>query len=754
MTWLYRSLQKLMAGSLILAFMSLPIETFGQAPQSSSPKASAKELKLALLIGINEYKDLDIDDLRGPENDVRLIESLLTEAHGFDRATDINELISSKTGSTAVLPTRKNIEQAFRDHLIAKAKTFKDENPQSDGATVVFFYSGHGSYVDDQLTVAEGKDEPDGRDVTIVPMDGLKWDGSKDIRDDDINRWFRELRQYTSNITFIFDSCHSGTVTRGNGKRNVVRNTSRNSSPTRGAPSLNETMDTSDSYVTISGSLPNEESQEEELPPLQLDAGKATGRPESSLRVYGLLTYYLVQTALQNIGLTYRELMQLVSTAVNRANPLQTPQIEGDVDRTFLGTKASRNKRPIPLSDVKIEKAAEGERILENSILTIGAGRVVGALPGGSVGIFPSKSNRLADDTDRIATGKIVESGNYVSKVLVRGLAVPRDAKIVLINPFFTDEKRKVFLDTTGTGPGPAMIGRLRQILKNNDYVSPLESANASRLAKSEWTVAVSRATYAEFRSGRDREAEKGQGPLDNDIVYFLADKNGNPLYNFFVLAGQLNAEALIAEALERHVRIENLLALNNPALSGAGKGLKIELVRLKSWREIDEGGPCQIEEFTNVEQKMFKNESHQVFLEDYGYFEITNNTDNDLYVYVYNVSSEGEIQVLSFPEADGDILKRNRTMVTLTTDRCSGLFRAKPIGKESYKLIATTQRFDEALLTQPKIAKDIVSRSDSPVDALLIQASTNKRSDRVNVPFSGWATARFDLEIVEKPSN
>ncbi|MDX2033590.1 MAG: caspase family protein [Blastocatellia bacterium] len=79
------------------------------------------------------------------------------------------------------------------------------------GDRVFVYYSGHGSNLADDDVPRE---EKDGWDETIVAFDAGNG-GKGQIRDDQFARWVAELtgRQ----ITMIFDSCHSGTISRGFG---------------------------------------------------------------------------------------------------------------------------------------------------------------------------------------------------------------------------------------------------------------------------------------------------------------------------------------------------------------------------------------------------------------------------------------------------------------------------------------------------------------------------------------------------------
>ena len=91
-------------------------------------------------------------------------------------------------------PTKKNILDAFQR-----------VTEQSKSGDVVFVhYSGHGGRIQDQ-----GRDEVDGYDETLIPLDFEK---SGQIRDDDVLRVLVSPMAAGVTLTCLMDSCHSGTV--------------------------------------------------------------------------------------------------------------------------------------------------------------------------------------------------------------------------------------------------------------------------------------------------------------------------------------------------------------------------------------------------------------------------------------------------------------------------------------------------------------------------------------------------------------
>ena len=76
---------------------------------------------------------------------------------------------------------------------------------------VLIYFSGHGSSRFDPRS-----NDPDKKNETIVPHDSgrIGTDPFNDILDDEIRNTIEQLGAKTSYTTLIFNSCHSGTITR------------------------------------------------------------------------------------------------------------------------------------------------------------------------------------------------------------------------------------------------------------------------------------------------------------------------------------------------------------------------------------------------------------------------------------------------------------------------------------------------------------------------------------------------------------
>src|SRR5882724_5283765 len=164
------------------------LTSWSPAPSPQTPA------KWALLVGINRYKSDKISELAGSLNDVEEMKELLIGKFQFP-PENILVLKDSQATHAAII-------NAIQTHLIAKAQP---------GDIVVFHYSGHGSQMKDVThKMINGVDE------TIVPYDSRDPAGTVfDISGAELHPLLLQLAKKTKNLTFILDSCHSGTLVRG-----------------------------------------------------------------------------------------------------------------------------------------------------------------------------------------------------------------------------------------------------------------------------------------------------------------------------------------------------------------------------------------------------------------------------------------------------------------------------------------------------------------------------------------------------------
>ena len=172
-----------------------------------APISLAQE-RYAVLVGVGQYPSLDASlQLQGPPNDVLLArEYLLLE--GFKE-----EHILWLSDDAPTSPLRANI--------LAALKNLDDKLQEND--FVLLHFAGHGAR---QPAKPGATEELDGYDEIFLPADVKDW--NKDIgavenaiMDDEIGAFIRSYRRKGADVWLIFDSCHSGTMTRGVGDDSV-----------------------------------------------------------------------------------------------------------------------------------------------------------------------------------------------------------------------------------------------------------------------------------------------------------------------------------------------------------------------------------------------------------------------------------------------------------------------------------------------------------------------------------------------------
>ncbi len=150
-----------------------------------SALSTAQAAKQALLIGISDYSASGLPNLPGAKNDVERMAEVLRKRFGFSGAQDsITTLLDAQA-------THRGIAQAFA--------TLREKSHPGD--QVFVYYSGHGSQTPDLNGDEPSKAEENDR---------------YDVLDDQIRDWLGQIGQETGEmVIFVSDSCHSGSVSRG-----------------------------------------------------------------------------------------------------------------------------------------------------------------------------------------------------------------------------------------------------------------------------------------------------------------------------------------------------------------------------------------------------------------------------------------------------------------------------------------------------------------------------------------------------------
>jgi len=191
------------------------------------------------------------DNLDGAVSDVNLMKAVL-QSLGFQ---DFVVLTDQDATADAIL-------QALQKNLVDDAQP---------GDFRLFYYSGHGNHIKNLASTKQQQE-----DQTLVPADN--WRNVPDIRDKEISRILFAAARKGVIVTFIADSCHSGSLARGawnSGGKSRTNSGTRAGTPgvTLHEPVANDPADTDPSthrpidpemlgVLTLAAAQPNQEARE------------------------------------------------------------------------------------------------------------------------------------------------------------------------------------------------------------------------------------------------------------------------------------------------------------------------------------------------------------------------------------------------------------------------------------------------------------------------------------------------------------
>jgi hypothetical protein len=724
-----------------LIWVLLTSNLFGSRAQQAHPSAAKapaksresmvgrKDGKFALLIGINKY--LYMKPLRGAVRDVREMKKLLTSAKfGFD---PVNVAVIEDGHATA-----ENIIKGFRE-LIEKARRHKEKT--GDEAVVYFHYSGHGSQVP-----SDDPKEPDKKDETIVPVNSRdKENKNWDIIDDEIESLIEELAKYTSRATYVFDSCHSGTINRGplDIYADIARKVDEDTRPQpkrryiereeSKAQSRDEFLGPGEKYALIAASQSAE---------LAYEKPTYSGQGD-----HGWLTYYLLQELRQaKPTTTYRELMNRVAVAVTQNSPYQHPQFLGEASRTVLGGAISDEDYYIPVTNVEKNK------------ITVGAGAAMGVKIGTLVAIYEPETLRLAGEKGKLVEGEVTGvTGNEAVIALPDNFDSSRvtlDARAALVSPLFGAEPMPVMLEPPGTergGPTAASeaIVKLIERLKKSKLVKSV--ARAAGLTRGgdeprvEGAVYVRHGKFGEVFHPEKPEPLKDENgkikrhlPKDDAEVFYLSSGRGAPIFDFYVEATSSGAGEQIVEALEKLARQNNLKAIEN-RISPINDAIEVNFVKVTG--ELDPSGKF-IPDSNKEAVLPMPNPPDELVIPTGVYFKlrIRNKSERPIYITALNISTDGAIHLM-YPRSGQEPLSPGKDVDTAI------FITSRPYGREVCKVIATREKSDFGPLAQGGVR---TRNDDHPLGRLMEQALTGTRSGPANVAYdnSDWGVTQLSFTI------
>jgi len=658
----------------------LPLNAFS-SDSKTLVKNEAKSKKLALLVGINDYPY--VTKLKGAVNDVESMRQLLVKHFGFPNDNEHMLVLTNEQAK------RDAILQGLKEHLIAKA------TPDS---IVVFHYSGHGSQIRDI-----SRDEIDEWDETIVAYDSGHRDPhpNRDIIDDELLDLLNQLTEKTPNVTLIFDSCHSGTVTRGSGLDRQIERDERPPAGLKSAPAATTRgVDEGKSglrppnarYAVISGATSAESAYEMEV------NGKH----------YGTLTWYLVEQLRQaGQNTTYRDIMDQVKKAVTAKYWAQHPQLEGPgEDQLVFGTQSLP---PLPYV------AAKGN---PDGTITLAAGQVQGVTKGSTYDVYPPGAKSFGADAKSIAKVEITEVETTYSKgKITKDGPVPDAARAVEREHHYPDPVLRVhfmFEDPKTKAPVPsATLQKIRKELEKFKHIISVPTAN-----------------------GYDLLLREQQDPQTGKRYIITEGGEETTEISPRVTVEDPGAVVTVMELVTHWAKWFNVLQICNQ-----NPDLKLDFVVKPHGSAASRGSLADRE----VNLSLLRGEQFSI--------QITNKSQKDIYIALLNLSSDGKVDLVFPRGGEQEFMEPGKTLTKI-------LRTTLPDGRDSIrdvlKLVATTSYADFRFLKQPAVPggqrlADTRGKSANPLEELLAGAAIGATRGVEEVEVGNWSTVDQVLEVRRK---
>ncbi|MBT3834500.1 MAG: caspase family protein [Gammaproteobacteria bacterium] len=313
-----------------------------------STQLEAKD-RYALIVGVSKYPfQSEGFNLVGPRNDALLIYDYLQTR---DFQTNNIKLLT-EDHQAAIEPTRGNILSSL-ELLVEETKA---------GDFLYLHFSGHGS----QQPARHVGTEIDGLDEIFLPADTKQWNHDTQsvenvLTDDDVAYYVDAFRTKGVFVWIVFDSCHSGTMTRSQWQTRKIPADSlgvpiQTLLQTRGVNMEKSTsLQLADNnkpggYVAFFAAQTTEETPEINLP-----------KNSQQSKRYGLFTYNLMETLSKYPHASYQQVAEKILQNYS-AQPWYgtTPMFIGSsLDDGVFGEPRSQNSDP----QWKINRSTQGYEI-------------------------------------------------------------------------------------------------------------------------------------------------------------------------------------------------------------------------------------------------------------------------------------------------------------------------------------------------------------------------------------------------------
>jgi hypothetical protein len=380
--------------------------------------------------------------------------------------------------------------------------------------------------------------------------------------------------------------------------------------------------------------------------------------------------------------------MAEVASSVTSAFPNQHPQGEGDLGRPVFGGSANREDPFVEIKDVK------------GDVMTIKAGLAHGIAPGTIVAVYAPDAVRLSGNDKKLATGTVSGVEAFTSTVKLNAVStIPLQAKVAIVCPDFGSIRTRVALARESVRGNSEFKSSLTALLEKSRSVTFVDEVdfNSPNTRGINWDVVVKRVKFSDWFSQTSTEANR---PANRDVYVITGVDATRPMFDFFIELDDAGGVQKLAAALEHLAQQRTLRAITNPTSNLEG-GLKIDLIRvagtfvdgkLKIEKEEAINPPIDSQEYSFDQGELLR-------------LEIENQSNSDLYLTLFDISSDGSIQILYPPTGAATSLPKGaKVKPDALIFKLGG-----PAGLETYKIIASTEKkgpSDYAFLEQSAVTR------------------------------------------------
>lgn len=657
--------------------------------------------KHALLIGIENYNHPKITNLKGANNDVKLIQGVLRTRFGFQH-DDFTILLDEQATHTC-------IENAFKE-LVGRVQS---------NDLVYIHYSGHGSQADDL-----NGDERSGLDQTWVSFGARQPERKNDkdnydVLDDEINAWLAAIYAKTEQVIFVSDSCHSATVARG--KVPVSRGLERDN---RSHPLGGITYTKLKEYQGIHiGAARDQEFAAETL--------------EDDNKFYGLFTWHWAKALQQaQVGETWDEVFKRAYTPiVEKRGQAQRPQLEGKRHRQVFGGHFTP-----PLATVSVSSVT-------SETIKIQAGAVAG-VTAGSVYRQHQPRHPNPENLPRLEITQ-VEAFKSLGKI-TQGAFMPNDLVVEESHAYHFDPI-KVYLSADYPKDEP-LLRAIRAAFQDSSELPGYVLTN--KPDKTELRLQLLRP-----KRGRDGQAiyEKHDDALvktfqNQQHEFWILSADQHLLYKKLQIqfSDRSKGLELLKYNLNDLARVREIKALQSP-YRGATKPVTVQTDILTPVKACPTGGNCMqlhyLGLYDNKGSFHFpKIGKHRLNKEDILTFTLHNKSRQDYYCYLINISPDGTIYVIyPNPEEGMEYARIKAGEKRELIDEV--VLILENVGEQTLKLIATTSPIDVSLLQTDGFKGGNISDLN-PLERLLVSAAHGQRGKIIRISNDEWVTEQVTFEV------